>query len=203
MFGYWFEVAVSAIHPSLAVIGHSFASIIFWLLTVAIIASLIWRKQGWLEMKNHALRTVVQVIPIAILGWMPFYFYQIGLSIYTQHKKAESKIAELEMEKDATERKANDAEMRKTLIRDGLAKLISRGVVIRNRAGQNEERTPGGQLQSDLQKWRKEVDSFLRSNFDAADAETFASYDVPNYPLWYAIMNQIGNLEELAKQTRQ
>lgn len=92
-----------------------------------------------------------------------------------------------------------DVGERTKITREGLASLIVRGVKIRDRMQMGAVDAPAGIL-TDLKRWKNDTDRFLRTYLDATDAETFKSYDVPEYPLKIRTMNQIGVLEDIAKQ---
>ena len=88
--------------------------------------------------------------------------------------------------------------------RNGLADLIRRGVAIRNKTSMNQIKAAASIL-SEWHKWIADVDIFLRTNLDAADAEIFKSYQDlfspdTQIPLHMTIANEIGQLERFLEQ---
>ena len=91
----------------------------------------------------------------------------------------------------------------KEAIRAGLAQLITAGIAIRDKTSVLDAALPQS-VSADWRKWLSEVDSFLRTNLDAGDAETFRSYEKAyseeSTPPRITIMNKIGALEHILDQ---
>jgi hypothetical protein len=78
--------------------------------------------------------------------------------------------------------------------RDELARLINRGVSIRDRISQTDAALSPG-VKRDLDKWEMDVLAVL----DRADAAAFNAYNIPDQPPKARIMQQIASLMEIAK----
>jgi hypothetical protein len=85
---------------------------------------------------------------------------------------------------------------RRPAARKILATLISEGIAIRDRAARGE--TP--EVAADWEKWRTKVEQFLAKTLDSADLRTFESWNPTGEPLYSRIRNEIGALEDIAKQ---
>jgi len=71
-----FQIAYRAFVNSLGVIGQSVPMLVFWFLTVVLVAAGVWRRDRS-KIAGH-LRKMLEAVGIAVLAWLPFFIWSLG-----------------------------------------------------------------------------------------------------------------------------
>jgi hypothetical protein len=164
------------------------------------------RREGWAVVQKRWRGDAGFGALLTVGLWACLFLWCMAQAIYQDHNNLVITIQRISKERD--ELKKQHDQMPNTQsdsghvqsIRNSLASFINGGTKLRDRIPLGDD--TAGTLQPEVKEWRDTVFRYLSKNLDAADAATFASYEVKGYPENYNLMQQIGALEDLLKQPK-
>lgn len=92
-----------------------------------------------------------------------------------------------------------DAAARRKAIRERLGKFVDEGSILRDRAIQNQL-SPS--VKRDWNKWRAEVELYLRENLDSSYEARFKTMNIEGFMLSETIMNEITALYKILEELK-
>src|SRR5258708_30420865 len=100
MGNYWWKVIKEAFFGSAESVGYSVQTFLYISLVTVLTAWFIWRPQGWAVMKENALKTLLEIVLMGVIAWLPFFLWHIAARSYlrwkTEYDRAETYKTEIE-----------------------------------------------------------------------------------------------------------
>jgi hypothetical protein len=94
MVGYWILVLRRAVGASLDAIGQTTGTLVFAAIVMALGATLLWYRKGVSAMKADIAQTVLEVLGIAVLAWLPFFIWHLIRTPYLLDQKKQEEVIE-------------------------------------------------------------------------------------------------------------
>jgi len=107
VWSYWWQVSREAFWGSIEAIGQSEQGLVYAVLFLLASALLVWSRQGgWAAVKANLWKTILEIIGMGILAWLPFFVIHVGRVSYLRWKNADVQARLATGERDA-ERERN------------------------------------------------------------------------------------------------
>lgn len=97
MLRYWFAVLYDAIAKSIESIGQSWMGLLYAALVIGIGAGFILYRRGLAVFREHLGQPVLEMLAIAFLVWLPFFFWHLARTPYLMQKDTEERAKKAEI----------------------------------------------------------------------------------------------------------
>lgn len=142
MVRYFWEVFTKGFWSSLEAIGQPLQVLLWAFLVSSLTLLLVWHRNGWQAMRANLLKTVVEVISIGLVAWLPFLAAYVLRASYTRWKAESNHVVAIEKERDGIKAQL-DAERDQNHPRFEIThgSTITGGMTIITETGEREEHT--------------------------------------------------------------